>query len=139
MAAPASALECYSLVITGKVIITLEMGPGYQKAKNTIGPDLKSFLGMRLSSLNSNIDHQFPGHFWIITQISKMIQLAQIRSGGSTDPKISRSLALRRSLMHLQIWLFSKILDVLLEGQSGLSKTGWIIKQLYKFSSMQAQ
>ena len=29
------------LVITGKVI-TLEMGPGYQKAKNTIGPDLKS-------------------------------------------------------------------------------------------------
>ena len=31
----------FSLVITGKVI-TLEMGPGYQKAKNTIGPDLKS-------------------------------------------------------------------------------------------------
>jgi hypothetical protein len=30
---------------TGKVI-TLEMGPGYQKAKNTIGPDLKSFLGI---------------------------------------------------------------------------------------------
>ena len=30
-----------ALVITGKVI-TLEMGPGYQKAKNTIGPDLKS-------------------------------------------------------------------------------------------------
>jgi hypothetical protein len=52
------------------------MGPGYQKAKNTIGPDLKSFLGISLSVLNSNIDHQFPGHFWIITQISKMIQLA---------------------------------------------------------------
>jgi hypothetical protein len=33
------------LVITGKVMITLEMGPGSQKAKNTIGPDLKSFLG----------------------------------------------------------------------------------------------
>ena len=56
-----------TLVITGKVI-TLEMGPGYQKAKNTIGPDRKSFLGIRLSALNSNIDHQFPGHFWIITQ-----------------------------------------------------------------------
>jgi hypothetical protein len=28
-------------VITGEVI-TLEMGPGSQKAKNTIGPDLKS-------------------------------------------------------------------------------------------------
>ena len=52
------------------------MGPGSQKAKNTIGPDLKSFLGMRLSGLNSNIDHQFPGHFWIITKESKMIQLA---------------------------------------------------------------
>ena len=31
----------YPLVITVEVI-TLEMGPGYQKAKNTIGPDLKS-------------------------------------------------------------------------------------------------
>jgi hypothetical protein len=57
----------HTLVITGKVI-TLEMGPGSQKAKNTIGPDLKSFLGISLSALNSNIDHQFPGHFWIITQ-----------------------------------------------------------------------
>ena len=46
----------------------MEMGPGSQKAKNTIGPDLRSFLGMRLSTLNSNIDHQFPWHFWIITQ-----------------------------------------------------------------------
>jgi hypothetical protein len=60
-------IPLYTLVITGEVI-TLEMGPGSQKAKNTIGPDLKSFLGMRLSTLNSNIDHQFPGHFWIITQ-----------------------------------------------------------------------
>ena len=63
------------LVITGKVI-TLEMGPGSQKAKNTIGPDLKSFLGISLSTLNSNIDHQSPGNFWIITKQSKMIQLA---------------------------------------------------------------
>ena len=56
-------------MITGEVITcTLEMGPGSQKAKNTIGPDLKSFLGISLSTLNSNIDHQFPGHFWIITQ-----------------------------------------------------------------------
>ena len=70
-----SILNKSTLVITGKVI-TLEMGPGYQKAKNTIGPDLKSFLGMRLSGLNSNIDHQFPGNFWIITKQSKMIQLA---------------------------------------------------------------
>ena len=51
----------------------MEMGPGSQKAKNTIGPDLRSFLGMRLSILNSNIDHQFPGHFWIITKQSKMM------------------------------------------------------------------
>ena len=42
-----------TLVITGEVI-TMEMGPGSQKAKNTIGPDLRSFLGMRLSTLNSN-------------------------------------------------------------------------------------
>ena len=47
-----------TLVITGEVI-TMEMGPGSQKAKNTIGPDLRSFLGMRLSILNSNIDHQY--------------------------------------------------------------------------------
>ena len=56
-----------TLVITAEVI-TLEMGPGSQKAKNTIGPDLRSFLGISLSTLNSNIDHQFPGHFWIITK-----------------------------------------------------------------------
>ena len=53
----------YTLVITGEVI-TLEMGPGSQKAKNAIGPDLRSFLGIRLSALNSNIDHQFPGNFF---------------------------------------------------------------------------
>ena len=39
-------------MITGEVI-TMEMGPGSQKAKNTIGPDLKSFLGISLSALNS--------------------------------------------------------------------------------------
>jgi hypothetical protein len=59
MPVPAQA----TLVITGEVI-TLEMGPGSQKAKNTIGPDLRSFLGISLSALNSNIDHQFPGNFF---------------------------------------------------------------------------
>ena len=65
-----TAFTC-TLVITvaeSSEVITMEMGPWSQKAKNTIGPDLRSFLGMRLSTLNSNIDHQFPGHFWIITQ-----------------------------------------------------------------------
>ena len=49
-------------------VITLEMGPGSQKAKNTIGPDLKSFLGNAFVYPEIPIDHQFPGHFWIITQ-----------------------------------------------------------------------
>jgi hypothetical protein len=65
-----------TLVITGEVI-TLEMGPGSQKAKNTIGPDLKSFLGMRLSTLKfqyrSSIPRAFLDHH---TKQSKMIQLA---------------------------------------------------------------
>ena len=46
------ALPVNPLVITGEVI-TMEMGPGSQEAKNTIGPDLRSFLGIRLSGMNS--------------------------------------------------------------------------------------
>ena len=41
------------LVAVGEVItLEEEMGPGSQKAKNTIGPDLRSFLGISLSGLN---------------------------------------------------------------------------------------
>ena len=64
------------LVITGEVI-TLEMGPGSQKAKNTIGPDLKSFLGNKFVcsefQYRSSIPRAFLDHH---TKQSKMIQLA---------------------------------------------------------------
>ena len=59
-------------------VITLEMGPGSQKAKNTIGPDLKSFLGNAFVcsefQYRSSIPRAFLDHH---TKQSKMIQLAE--------------------------------------------------------------
>lgn len=73
-------------MITGKVI-TLEMGPGYQKAKNTIGPDLKSFLGISLSTLNSNIDHQFPGQVQggisVLKAVDRYLRKFRLKSGAN--------------------------------------------------------
>jgi hypothetical protein len=85
-----------TLVITRPEVITctMEMGPGSQKAKNTIGPDLRCVPGNAFvwsefqyrSSIpraepfivcKTVLSSIFPGHFLIITKQSKMIQLAE--------------------------------------------------------------